>query len=72
MQINPTVGCVVAASGTFLLLLSFCCFRATPAVYGGSQARGLNRAVAAGLHYSDAGSELWLRPIPQLTATPGP
>ena len=36
--------------------------------YGGSQARGLNRAVATGLHqsHSNEGSELTLQP--QLTA----
>ena len=42
--------------------------------YGGSQARGLIRAVATSLHHShsDAGSELHLQPTPQLTATPNP
>ena len=35
--------------GTFF---SFCLFRATPEAYGGSQARGLIRAVAASLHHS--------------------
>ena len=41
----------------FLLLLLF--FRATPRAYGGSQARGLIRAVATGLHHShsSAGSQ---------------
>ena len=43
-----------------------------PAAYGGSQARGQIRAVAAGLHHSNAGSELRLQPTPQLTATPYP
>ena len=44
---------------------------ATPAAYGGSQARGLIGAVAAGLHqsHSNAGSEPHLQPTPQLTAT---
>ena len=48
--------------------------RAAPVVYGGSQARGLIRAVAASLHHShsNAGSEPHLRPTPQLTATPDP
>ena len=43
-----------------------------PAAYGGSQARGQVRAVATGLRqsHSNAGSELRLRPTPQLTATP--
>ena len=41
-----------------------------PAPYGGSQARGLISAIAASLHQShrNAGSELCLRPTPQLTA----
>ena len=48
--------------------------RAALAAYGGSQARGLIRAVAAGLQHShsNAGSELSLRPTPQLTAMPDP
>ena len=55
--------------------LNFCLlFRATPADYGGSQARVLIRAVAAGLYHShsNAGSELCLRPTLQLMATPDP
>ena len=42
----------------------FCLFRATPAAYGGSQARGQTGAVAAGLHHShsNARSEPCLRP----------
>ena len=36
----------------FFFFLVFCPFRATPAAYGGSQGRGLIRAVAAGLHQS--------------------
>ena len=35
-----------------IFFLSFCLFRATPTTYGGSQARGLIRAVAAGLPHS--------------------
>ena len=47
---------------------------ATPTIYGGFQARGLIRAAAAGpcQSHSNTGSELCLRPTPQLTATPGP
>ena len=46
--------------------------RAALAAYGGSQARGLIRAVAAGLQHShsNVGSELCLQHTPQLTATP--
>ena len=61
---------------------SFVCFgfvflpslRAAPTAYGGSQARGLIGAVAAGLHqsHSNTGSELRLQPTPQLTATLDP
>ena len=47
-------------------------FRAAPAAYGSSQARGQIEAVAAGLHHSHSnsnmGSKPHLRPIPQLTA----
>ena len=55
----------------------FCLFafsRAAPTAYGGFQARGLIRAVAASLchSHSHTGSELHLQPIPQLTATLDP
>ena len=42
--------------------------------YGGSQARGLIRAVATGLRqrHSNVGSEPHLQPTPQLTAMPDP
>ena len=45
-----------------------------PEVYGGSQARGLIRALATSLHQShiNAGSEQCLRPTPQLTVTLDP
>ena len=53
---------------------SFCLFRATPTAYAGSQARGGIRAGATHLHQShnNVGSELRLRPTPQLMATPDP
>ena len=56
------------------LFFSVCLFRATPAAYRGSQARGLIGAIAAGLHHSHSnmGSELCLRPTPQLMATLDP
>ena len=49
-------------------------FRAAPLACGGSQARGLIGAAAAGLCHchSNARSEPHLRPTPQLTATPDP
>ena len=34
------------------LFLFFLLFKATPTAYGGSQSRGLLRAIAAGLHHS--------------------
>ena len=59
--------------GIFHYFNFFCLFafsRADPAAYGGSQARGLMGAVAAGLRqsHSNVGSKLRLRPIPQFTA----
>ena len=53
---------------------SFFLFRAVLVAYGGSQARGLIRAVAAGLcqSHSSARSEPCLRPTPQLGATLDP
>ena len=60
--------------GLVLFIYLFLLFRATSEAYGGSQARGQIRAVAAGLRqsHSNAGFELCLRPTPQLTATPDP
>ena len=57
---------------THFFFFVFCLFRATPAVYGGSQARGLIGAVAAGLHHShsNSGSEPHLKLTPQLEARP--
>ena len=56
----------------YFYLFSFFFFflRAAPAAYGGSQARGLIEATAAGLRqsHSKARSELCLQPAPQLTA----
>ena len=45
-------------------------FRAVPAAYGDSQARGRIGAVAAGLDHSpsNTGSKLRLQPTPQFTA----
>ena len=51
-----------------------CLFRDAPAAHGGSQARGLIGAVAAGIYHSHGcmGSEPYLKPTPQLTATSDP
>ena len=53
-----------------VFLFFFLLVRATPSTYGGSQARGQIRAVAASLHHShsNAGSKPPLRPTPQLMA----
>ena len=61
----------------FFLFVCFCFFaffRAAPAAYGGSQARGQIGAVATGLHqsHSNVGSEPHLQPTPQLMATLDP
>ena len=52
--------------------LPFLLFRAAPAAYGSSQARGWIRAAAASLHHShsDARAQLSRWPTPQLRATP--
>ena len=58
------------------LHIYFCCcclFRATPIPYGGSQARGPIRAIAAGLHHShsNVGSEPHLWHTPQAHSNTG-
>ena len=57
-----------------LFIYLFLLFRAAPAAYGGSQARDLIRATAAGLCYShsNARSQVCLQPTPQLTAMQDP
>jgi len=54
----------------FFVVVSFCLFRAMLMAYGGSQARGLIRAVAADLHHSpsNSGSKPHLQPTPHLVA----
>ena len=56
---------LAAAVPLFFLLI----FRVAPATYGGSQTRGRVGALAAG---SSVGSEPYLRPTSQHTATPVP
>ena len=59
----------VITTSSFIFI--FFLFRAAPATYGDSQAKGQIGAIAAGLHHShsDTGSELHLRPTPQLKPT---
>ena len=61
-------------SSFFFFLFSFFFSRAAPTAYGGSQARGLIGASAAGLchHYSNAGSKPRLQPTPRFMAMPDP
>ena len=62
--------CFVKSIFCLFLLL----FRAAPLAYGGFQARGPIKAIAATLHHShsNTGSEMHLQPTPQLMATPDP
>ena len=57
-----------------IFVFVFCFFRATPAAYGGSQARSQIGAAAAGIHrsHSNARRKPDLQPIPQLMAVPDP
>ena len=59
---------------SFLVCVFFAISRTAPAACGGSQARGLIRAVATSLcqSHSNVGSELHLQPSPQLMAMPDP
>ena len=57
-----------------ILIFLFCLFRAAPAAYGSSQARGQIGATAVdqGHSHNNANSEPCLRPTPELTAMPDP
>ena len=69
-----TVVLWLSAEPIFFLIIIFFVFFVFSMAYGGSQARGLTRAVASGLHHSpsNVGSKPHLRPTPQLMATPDP
>ena len=56
------------------IYIFFFFFLATPATYGGSQARGPIRAIATGLNHSQSSAEskMHLWPTPQFMATPDP
>ena len=61
------LSCFLFVCFLFLLLLFFSfLFRAAPAAYGSSQARGQVRAAAASLYYSHSNvrSKLHLQPMP--------
>ena len=67
---SPNILAVLLKSFSFSFFFFFFFFglfafsRAAPSTYGGSQAKGPIRAVAAGLCHSNTGSELRLRPTP--------
>ena len=46
------LACMYACFWLFFFFFAFWLFRATPMVYGGSQARGPFGAIASGLHHS--------------------
>ena len=56
----------------YIYIYIYSLFRATPAAYGGSWARGLTGAGAASLYHNNTGSEPHLWPTPQLIAMPDP
>ena len=66
--------CWILRWGFLFVCLCFVLLRLHPPAHGSSQARGLIRAAAAGLHqsHSKARSEPRLQPTPQLTAMPDP
>ena len=51
------------SNSLFLFIYFFCLFRAAPAAYGNSQARGRTGAIATGLHCSPS------KPDPSLSVT---
>ena len=65
--VSNCISLLFRMSSFLFFVFCFCLFRATPAVYGGSQARVQMRAVADNLHqsHSNAGSKPRLRPTPQ-------
>ena len=71
---GPTLMTSFGGDSFFFFFGLFSISRAAPAAYGGSQDRGLIRAVAAGLRQSNSnvGFEPHLQPTPQLTATLDP
>ena len=72
-QATGSMGCAVPFFfSLFVFVFVFFLFRATPAAYGSSQARGRIGAVAVGLHHSNVRSKPCLRLIPQLTAALDP
>ena len=70
MVLVVTRGGWTTRTGTsvFLCVVVVLLFRAAAVAYGGFQARGSIRAIAAGLRHSHARSNLHLRSTPQLPA----
>ena len=73
-QKKPKSSLLVQSTWLINFFFFFCLFKAASVAYGDSQARGLIGAVAAALYHShsNAGSQLHLRPTPQVTAMPDP
>ena len=75
-EAHPSLTTTCQPQAVLRALFCCCCcvFRAAPAAYGVSQARGLFGAAAAGLHHSHSNTrpEPRLQPTPQFTATPNP
>ena len=76
-SVHPNSHCLLGAAhqpGFFVFVFCFFLFRAAPAAYGSSQAKGQIPAIAAALCHchSHTRSGLRLRAIPQLTATQDP
>ena len=71
-RLNKKMGFSLVFYSLFYFI--FLLFRATPAAYGGSQARGQIGAVAARVHHSHSNlrSQPHLPPTPQLMTTPDP
>ena len=70
LPIVPSSACSLLPTQSFFFFSVFCLSRAAPVAYGGYQARGPIRAVAASLRqsHSNAESKPCLPPTPQLTA----
>ena len=75
-RVPPEENDVIKSCISFFLSFFFCLclFRVAPIAFGGSQASGLIRVVAASLRHShrNTESEPHLRPTLQLMATPDP
>ena len=74
LSVHPLLNHSLLHPRDYLIFFFFAISWATPTAYGGSQARGLIRAVATSLRQSrsKSGSKPHLQPVSQLTAMPDP